>query len=989
MFSKNKNSGKVKNKKALWKRILKWSGISFLLLLILIIIAPFIFQKQIFEFIKKEVNNNLNAKFECADYSLTLFSTFPNFTVELKQVKLSGIEDFEGVDLFKTDKMLLTLDIKSVLFGEKIDIKKIGLVKPDIHAIVLENGKANWDIAKADTTVTAIDTTQQEPSKFAVKLREYYIENARITYNDYAGNTHARIINLTHRGKGDFTQDIFDFSTTTTADTIDVKSGGITYMKNTKADIKIDLGMDMPNMKFTFKDNIIKLNELELGFDGWLAMPQEDIDMDITFESKKTDFRNIFSMVPAAYTADFASVKFGGNFGLKGIIKGTLGSISFPAFDIDANIDNGSFKYPDLPKAATDIFVKIKATGKGDPGMDDIVVDVSRFNVNLAGNTLSANLNLVNPMTDPGIKSEILAKMNLATLKEVIPLAEGEEYNGMIDADVRLKGRMSAIEKEEYEKFEALGKITAQNITYKSPDLAYETQLQLMEFNFSPKFLELAKFEAKVDKSELSANGKIDNYLAYVFKNENLHGIFNVSSPYLNLGDFTSSESSVTPAATTQTQNTTTTTTVNETESYIIELPKNIDFEMITRVGKIRYPNSPGKPDIELDDFLGKITLREGKAIMEALKFNTLEGNVNMSGTYHPVNTNEALIDFAYSITNMDIKKAAETFNTVEKFAPMASKCTGKFSTTLQYFKATLNKNMEPDYNSLNGKGTFSTKSIYIEGFEPINKLAEKLKIKKLAKQNIQDVNFVYEFKNGRIWIEPYDVKLGGFKTRVQGSTGFDQTLDYKLDMEIPRSEFGTQANNVLNELTNKAKNATGMDVNLGDKINVVAFVKGTAVNPTIETNLKEQLNATKEDVKEAIKEKVEEKIEEVKTQAKEKASEQAEKLIKDAEAKAAQLRAEAKKNADKIRTESKAAADKVREEAKAAADKLIQEAGANPIKKVAAEKAAQKLEKEAEEKAKKLESEGEEKAQKIENEANEKSNKIIDDARKEADKLK
>jgi hypothetical protein len=988
MFGKKKNTPATTNKKPLWKKLLKWTGISFLLLLLFILAAPFLFQKQIFEYIKNEINNNLNANFECADYSLTLFSTFPNFTVELNNIKLSGMNEFEGVDLFKTEKMLLTLDIKSVLFGDKIDIKKIGLVNTDIHAIVLENGKANWDIAKADTTTIEVDTAKKEPSKFAVKLREYYVENANIRYDDYAGNTHARIVNLTHRGKGDFTQDIFDFTTTTTADTIDVKSAGITYMKNTRADIKIDLGMDMPNMKFTFKDNLVKLNELELGFDGWLAMPDENMNMDITFESKKTDFRNIFSMIPAAYTSDFASIKFGGNFGLKGFVKGTMSANSFPAFDIDANIDNGSFKYPDLPRAATDIFVNIKATGKGNPSMDDIVVDVSRFNVNLAGNTVRANLNLSYPISDPAIRSEIFAQINLATLKEVIPVSEGEQYNGTIDADVKLKGRMSSIEKEEYEKFEAAGKILAQNIVYKSSDLPYETQLKLMEFNFSPKYLELAKLEAKIDKSELAANGKIDNYLSYLFKNENLHGVFNVSSPYLNLADFTSAESSAGVAETNAAKETAP-TTADESASYIIELPKNIDFQMSTRVGKIIYPNTPGKPDIELNNFIGNITLREGKAMMEALKFNTLDGSVNMSGTYSPVSSNEALIDFAYSIMNMDIKKSAETFNTIERFAPLASKCTGKFSTTLQYFKATLNKNLEPDYNSLSGKGTFTTKNIYIEGFEPINKLAEKLKIQKLAKQNIQDVNFVYEFKDGRIWIEPYTVKLSGINTKVQGSTGFDQSLDYKLEMEIPRSEFGGQANAVLNDLTAKAKQASGMDVSLGDKINVVAFVKGTATNPKIETNLKEQLNNAKDDVKEAIKEKVEEKVEEVKKEVKEKVSEQAEKLIKDAEAKAEQIKAEAKKNADKIRSESKTAANKIREEAKNAGQKLITEAGGNPLKKIAAEKSAQKLEKEAEEKAQKLEAEGEEKAKKLEDEANEKANKIIEDARKEAEKLK
>jgi hypothetical protein len=59
----------------------------------------------------------------------------------------------------------------------------------------------------------------------------------------------------TTTASGDFTQDLFTLNTTTHADTANVVFDGIKYLKNVKADIKADLDMDMPNMKFTFKEN--------------------------------------------------------------------------------------------------------------------------------------------------------------------------------------------------------------------------------------------------------------------------------------------------------------------------------------------------------------------------------------------------------------------------------------------------------------------------------------------------------------------------------------------------------------------------------------------------------------------------------------------------------------------------------------------------------------------------------------------------------------
>lgn len=964
MFFKKKNAdpSAPRTKKPLWKRILKWSGIGFLLIFIFVLAAPFLFRDKIFNIIKEQINNNLHGTFECKDYSLTLISTFPNFTMELKDVSLTGEKEFEGIKLIDAETIIVTIDLYSAIWGDQIDIKEVGLKNTDMNVIVLENGKANYDIAKSDSTKVAegVDTSE---TKFALKVRNYYLENTNLTYDDRAGDMYAHIANLNHHGEGDFTQDQFDFKTTTTADTIDFIYAGIPYMKNTRLDSKLDFSMDMKNSKYTFMpEDYVKLNELDLGFDGFLAMPGENIDMDINFHARKTDFKNIYSLVPAIYTADYSSIKFGGKGEFKGFVKGTYSEKSMPGFNLDLLVENGSFQYPGLPKSASGIFVKGNVSSKGDPSMDDIVVDIPTLKSNLGGNHLEAFLHLVNPMTDPGIKAGLKANFNLATLRDVVPVSGETVLTGLIDSDVQIDGRMSSIDKGEYEKFKAAGSIVAKEIVYNDPEMGYPTNLKIMDFRFNPQHLELAALEAHVDKTQLTANGKIDNYLAYALKGETLKGTFNVSSPEIDLGALMgSSTETAAPAPVSDPVPATA-----SSESYVVEIPKNIDFVLSSSFGKIRYPNYEGKPEILLENVAGNIVMKEGVMSLDNLRLNTLDGSVKMNGKYDSRNPLQPEVDMNFDVANMDIKKAGETYNFVEKLAPIAKKCTGKFSTKMN-LHTHLNNKMEPLYNTMNGDGNLSTKSVFIEGFEPLNKLAEKLKISKLAKQNIQDVNLSYKFKDGRVWVDPYDVKVNSYKTTIAGSTGFDQTMEYKMDMAIPRSEFGAAANDALTGMMAKANAKAGTDIQVGDMVNVRATITGTVTDPKIETDLKSQTQDLKEEVKEQIKEKVEEKVEEVKEDVKAKASAEAEKIMKEAEAKAAQIRAEAKK-----------AADKVREEAKANGDKLIAEAGSNPLKKAAAEKAAAKLVKE-----------GEEKAQKIEKEADEKAQKVLDEGREQADKLK
>ncbi|HLP12254.1 MAG TPA: AsmA-like C-terminal region-containing protein [Flavobacteriales bacterium] len=962
MFRKKK-TGDPKKKKSLLRRILKWTGISFLVLLILAIILPFLFQKQIFEYVKKEINNNLNAEFKCEDYSMTLISTFPNFTLELKDVQLNGIKEFKGTSLLKVKSLLVTVDIKSVLWGDKIDIKKIGIVNANINALVLENGKANWDIVKTEAEKTP-EQKQDTASNFALKLQKYYIENTNIVYDDRQGGTYLKIDKLNHTGTGDFTADQSLLETTTTTDAIDFSMGGMAYMKKVKTDIKMNVDMDLKNSKYTFKQNSFVLNDFKLDFDGWVAMAN-DLEMDVKFKSNENRFKNLLSLVPGAYTKDFASVKVDGSTKFDGFVKGKMNEKSMPAFAVNLDVNNGSFHYPGLPKSATGIFIDGKASAGGNPSMDDMKINIPRIAMSLGGNPLSGHFNLVTPMSDPGIDLGIKTDINLATLKDVIPVGEGESYNGHLKADVAVKGHLSALEAEDYEKFQATGNLVAEAINYSSKELGYDTKINKAELTFSPKILDLVAFDSEVGKTSIKANGKLENYLPYIFKGETIKGNLDLSSPLVDLKEFMGTTSE-TPAATGATATTTETAPADPNASYVIGIPKNIDFAMSTSFGKVIYPAMyPGKPDLIMENVSGGLIIRDETLMFNNLKMNTLGGDVTLGGSYNTTNIMEPAIKMTYNIQNLDIKQTSQTFNAIEKMAPIASKCTGKFSSVFD-MNAKLDKQLSPLFNTLTGGGYVASKNIFIEGFEPLNKMAQELKIQKLAKQNIQDIKVFFEFKDGKVWVKPYDVKVGNYKTNIGGNTAFTGEIDYDIAMAIPRSEFGGEANNVLNSLVDKA-NKSGADVKLGENVNLKIKMTGTVTDPKLKTNLKEQLGDVKEDIKEEIKEKIEEKVKEVKEDVNEKLDAEKKKIL-----------ADAKVQADKIKAEGKRLADQTRAEAKKAGEKLIEEAGNNPIKKKVAEKSAEKINKE-----------GEEKAQKIENEANTKADKVMSEAQEKADNVK
>ena len=129
------------------KKILLGLGLLIVLILAAAVILPVVYKDKIVALVKEETNKNINAKVDFGDFDLTLFSSFPNFTLKLKDLSVVGIAPFAGDTLTSAKELSLTIDIMSVLKGGQIDIASIKLNQALINLIVLKDGKANWDIS--------------------------------------------------------------------------------------------------------------------------------------------------------------------------------------------------------------------------------------------------------------------------------------------------------------------------------------------------------------------------------------------------------------------------------------------------------------------------------------------------------------------------------------------------------------------------------------------------------------------------------------------------------------------------------------------------------------------------------------------------------------------------------------------------------------------------------------------------------------------------
>ncbi|CAL1516949.1 AsmA-like C-terminal region-containing protein [Chitinophaga sp. MM2321] len=820
------------------KKILKIVAITIVVLVLAAIAIPYFFKDKIMATVKTELNKQLTAKVDFKDVDISLFRHFPRLAVGLENLEITGTGDFEGDTLLAVRQIDIALNLMSVIKGDKMDIYNITLSQPRIHAIVHKNGSANWDIMKPDTAqANAADTSS---SQFALSLQQYKIEDAYINYDDQEGNMQMIVEGLTHQGKGDFTQDQFTLETNTTADGITFRYGLIPYLSSVKTKLDAAIQIDNNTSTYTLKDGKASLNNLELGLQGLFKLVNDSTyGMDMSFNAPSTNFKDLLSLVPAIYKTDFNKIKTSGTAAFNGYVKGNYSPVQMPAFGLNLSVKDGFFQYPDLPKPVKNIQIAMKISNP-DGVPDHTIVDMPTGHLEMDNTPLDLRLLVKTPVSDMYLDGAAKGKLDLSKITEFVKLEGGTTLSGLLDADISAKGNMSAIEKQQYDRFYAAGTLQLSNMLYKSKDYPDGVKVNNLLLQFNPKNVTVKELNGQYMGTNFEANGEVNNLLAYTFKNAPLDGKMNFKADEINLNKWMGTEPA--PAAASGKADTAATAP--------FAVPANLNLGLQATVGKVQYDKA------DLRNVTGNLLVKDETVTMQQLKANALQGTMEINGSYSTKNSKtNPDIDVAYNVQNLDVQETFNTFNTVQKLMPIGKFLSGKITSQLK-MHGKLGKDMSPDLSTLTGDGNLLLIEGFLKQFAPVDQLASTLNISQLKDLSLRDIKNYFAFENGRVKVNPFKITVNGVRMDIAGSHGFDQSLDYTLQLALPRSLMGSAGNNLVNNLVSQAQNK-GIPVNLGDSVHLQVLMAGNMLKPSLKTDLRESANSLKAQATELVKNKI------------------------------------------------------------------------------------------------------------------------------------
>lgn len=346
-----------------------------------------------------------------------------------------------------------------------------------------------------------------------------------------------------------------------------------------------------------------------------------------------------------------------------------------------------------------------------------------------------------------------------------------------------------------------------------------------------------------IEDNSISGSVDLYNYINYGLNGDTLTGTIELVSKAFNLDPFMEE----TEASTKDTV-------------YAALIPKNLNVDIIYKTDELLYN------DINISKALGDLYLRDGQVIFKN-EGNLFEGKVVFSGTLSPIKNERHNIDLTFELKDLAFSKTAKTIPFFKKLLPLADLIKGKYTSSLNW-NSDLDGQYMPDLNSLSALGELETKDGRISTAIPIDTfLSRWINFDKDESLILSDSRKYFAVEKGKVIVRNVDFSKGRINGQLEGKHGFDQSLDYKISLNVPKSLL--KESEVLDKVQKRISFSKILK-QVSDQTELVfdLHMGGTISQPIFKlTGIGLKDGDVKEDIKEAVEDRIVELRDSIKTE--------------------------------------------------------------------------------------------------------------------------
>lgn len=470
------------------KKTLKITGISLASLLIVSLAAialalHFIFTPaKLTPFITQAANHSLNARVELGSVDLTFFSTFPRFGLRVTDGTLvsKALRDtmWQRRDTLLTfKKAALVVNSIDYLTKKKITLYRLTVDSARIYAHIDKEGRANWDILPDSTDTTAADSASTDTTRLApggIDIRRVALRHAIVTFDDRQARVFANLWDANlglqaslHRGHSMLKLDYSNRNILFWQD-------GELLVNRVSAGLRTDLELDRRQRTLTLNNALLDINGLELDLKGTLRRDTtaRAADVDLHYSLHAPSIKTVIGLIPQNILKKGA-VDAAGEVQVDGTLKGLYGKGHMPLATLKVNVNQASAHYEGMPYGIDEITADF--TGQVDlMKQQPSYADLKIFHFKGAKTDILADARIDDLLGDPDISFHTQSTIDLTTLSQALPLQEGISIKGKMNADIRLRCRLSSLRNKDLGRIKIGGKLSTEGLAVKDTNRQFE-----------------------------------------------------------------------------------------------------------------------------------------------------------------------------------------------------------------------------------------------------------------------------------------------------------------------------------------------------------------------------------------------------------------------------------------------------------------------------------------------------------------------------------
>lgn len=321
------------------------------------------------------------------------------------------------------------------------------------------------------------------------------------------------------------------------------------------------------------------------------------------------------------------------------------------------------------------------------------------------------------------------------------------------------------------------GEVEFKEMIGSTPEFNLPIRMGQTVVSLDEKEIILRNAQLQVGNSDLTASGAVGNLFGALMRDETLKAHLAIRSEYLDcnqiLGAFSvDNEADVSLVGTSPVSPADTLSSGMK----LFIIPKNIDFELQTHVGKVIFDK------MVFENINSLVQIKDQAVYLSNLSMRALEADMKAVVVYKATTDQQAFTGFDFNIQDINVGKLVDFIPTLDSIVPMLRSFKG-----LVNFNVALEANLDSAMNirlpSLKSAIHIKGDSLVLMDGETFAEIAKMMMFKNKKENVFDSISVNVTVNDGKVTVYPFLVEIDRYKAAVGGSQGLDMNFDYHISI--------------------------------------------------------------------------------------------------------------------------------------------------------------------------------------------------------------